>query len=88
MVVADSLIENPTTINLADIKLQFNEEAQGGSEKANLYAKKPEIKHLFRPNEPTPPKVVSTAFAALCILPLVIMVLLVSLNSFGHSNSL
>lgn len=91
LVIADSLVENPLTINVADLKLQFIEDSTTASstsqqDKANLYAKKPEIKHLFRPNEPTPPTVVSSTFALLCLAPMALMLLLWIKIGFNFSR--
>jgi oligosaccharyltransferase complex subunit delta (ribophorin II) len=80
--VSDPLVENPIKWKLGDIKLQFLEEQTAGSsaalDKAALFTKKPEIKHLFRLPEQTPPVIVSTVFTALCLVPLVLLVVLVS----------
>jgi oligosaccharyltransferase complex subunit delta (ribophorin II) len=83
LIVTDSLIENPLTWKLADIKFQFGDDSASTAanlqqqEKASLYSKRPEIKHLFRPAEPTPPAIVSTVFAGLCAAPLVLLIILV-----------
>ncbi|CAC5388107.1 SWP1 [Mytilus coruscus] len=58
LIVGDAVIENPFSWPLAD-------ESQ--------YAKKPEIKHVFREPEKRPPSVVSTVFTALVLLPLAIL---------------
>ena len=52
----------------------------------------PEIRHLFREPEVRPPKVVSTAFTVLCLLPLGIMIvawmkLRVNISAFPFSWS-
>lgn len=88
LVIADTLVENPQTISVADLKLQFIEDSITNQQdnKANLYSKKPEIKHLFRPNEPTPPTIVSSTFALLCIAPVVLMFLLWIKIGFNFSR--
>ena len=79
LVVADALVENPTTVSVVDLKLHFADEAAAPVlDRAAAHSKKPEIKHMFRPNEQTPPTIVSLVFAVLCALPLVIMLLIVS----------
>jgi len=89
LLIADALIENPLTISLVDIKLNFGEEQQSVDQqnlKANLYSKKPEIKHLFRQSEPMPPAIVSTVFAVMCLVPLVIMLFLWMRIGFNFSK--
>ena len=84
LIISDALIENPISWKLADIKLQFVDDASAsaGQDKASLYSKLPEIKHMFRPPEATPPVVVSTVFTILCLVPLVLLVLLVNMKFF------
>lgn len=80
LIISDSLAENAISWQLADIKLQFSEDqtaaASASQDKAKLYAKKPEITHLFRESEKTPPVFLSTLFAALCLAPLGLLVIL------------
>ena len=77
LIVSDPLATKPQTIPLADIKLQFSDGVDETQSKAQLYAKKPEIKHLFREPEQRPSKLVSTIFSALCLLPVLILFVLV-----------
>lgn len=80
LVVSDSLVKQALQVPLADIKLQFNDasSSESSDNKANLYAKKPEIKHIFRVADPTPSPLISTAFSALVLLPLLILIVFVS----------
>lgn len=79
LIVADALVQNLVSWNLADVNLHFVEEqtSTAAQDKAALYSKKPEIKHLFRVPEPTPSAVVSLVFTGLVLLPLVILIILV-----------
>ena len=80
LIVSDPLASSPQTVPLADIKLQFADGVDETPAKAKLYAKRPEIKHLFREPEPRPSKLVSTIFSALCLLPILVLFVLVSLS--------
>ena len=80
LIVTDPLASIPQTLSLADIKLQFADGVDEIPTKAQLYAKKPEIKHLFREPEQRPSKLVSTVFSALCLVPILILFVLVSLR--------
>lgn len=77
LIVTDPLASTPQIVSLADIKLQFADGVDEIPTKAQLYAKKPEIKHLFREPEQRPSKLVSTVFSALCLVPILILVILV-----------
>lgn len=82
LIVADALVQNLVSWNLADVNLHFADEqvSTATQEKAALYSKKPEIKHLFRVPEPTPSALVSSVFTGLVILPLAILIILVCQN--------
>lgn len=78
LIVSDSLIENPSALKLAELKLKFSDEASvtasdAAAEKAKLYSKLPEIKHMFRQPEKLPSSVVSTVFSVLCLLPVLVL---------------
>lgn len=78
LIVSDSLIDNPTKWKLGELNLQLIDSATDVSgEKASLFDKKPEIKHLFRPAEATPAPIVSMVFAGLCMAPLGLLLILV-----------
>lgn len=80
LVVSDALIDNPVRWRLGDLSLQLIETATpaaSGEDKASMYAKKPEIKHLFRLPEPTPPSAVSTLFSGLCLAPFGLLLIMV-----------
>lgn len=85
LVVSDALISNPQVIPLAQIKIQLGESAAADS-KATLYQARPEIKHVFRPADPRPSKLVSTIFSALCAAPLAILIVLVIFKNFIYIN--
>jgi len=77
LVVSDPLVDNRVSWTLAELKLQFSEsEPVASVDKSSLYSKRPEIKHMFRPAEQTPSKVVSTVFTVLCVVPLGLLVFL------------
>ncbi len=76
LIVSDSLFENPTVIKLSEINLKFASQTIENT-KSNLFAAKPEIKHLFRVPEVRPPYTVSLIFTLLCLLPLALIVVLV-----------
>lgn len=87
LIVSDSLIDNPIQWKLGEINLQLIESAATISEdKSSLYSKKPEIKHLFRAPEPVPPAIVSTVFSALCLAPLVLLLILWLRIGFNFSK--
>jgi oligosaccharyltransferase complex subunit delta (ribophorin II) len=91
LIVSDSLIENPIKFKVGDINLAFSEDQSANvaasiEDKASLYAKKPEIKHLFRQPEPVPPTVVSTFFSALCLAPLGLLLILWLKIGFNFSK--
>lgn len=90
LVVSDPLIENSISWKVGDIKLNFGGDSDhselSSSDKAALYAKKPEIKHLFREAEAMPPKTVSTVFAVLCAAPLVLLLILWVSIGFNFSK--
>ncbi len=77
-------------MKLAEIKLRFTEEGQSSSdaalEKAKLYSKLPEIKHLFREPEKLPSNVVSRVFSVLCLVPVLILGLLWLSIGFNFSK--
>lgn len=84
LIVSDALFENPTALQLSEIKLKFSE--QTDEAKASLYGKKPEIKHLFREAEKTPSKVISSVFALLCFAPLALIIVLWFKIGFNFSR--
>jgi oligosaccharyltransferase complex subunit delta (ribophorin II) len=76
LIVGDAVIENPITWNMADVQLTFSEESVSSTPDQYRYAKKPEIKHMFREPEKRPPAAVSNLFTGLVLLPLLILVIL------------
>lgn len=86
LVVSDSLFENPTVLKLSELSVTFVEESTAGVEKSLLYSKKPEIKHLFRQPEKRPPPALSLLFAALCFVPMCLVLLLWLKIGFNFSK--
>ncbi|XP_033726633.1 dolichyl-diphosphooligosaccharide--protein glycosyltransferase subunit 2-like [Pecten maximus] len=76
LIVGDAVIENPFSWTMADVNLVFPEGTVEKKSSENRYAKKPEIKHMFREAEKRPPAVVSMTFTALVFLPVVILLFL------------
>ncbi|XP_041361484.1 dolichyl-diphosphooligosaccharide--protein glycosyltransferase subunit 2-like [Gigantopelta aegis] len=76
LIVGDSVIENPFSWLLADVKLMFPEGAASEKEAHNQYAKRPEIKHVFREEEKRPPSIISMTFTVLVLLPILILVII------------
>lgn len=94
LIVADALLQNSVSWPLADVNLHFSDEPSttAAQDRAALYSKKPEIKHLFRPAEQTPSSVVSAVFTALTFAPLGLLVVLwlvigVNFSRFSFSLS-
>ncbi|TNN78587.1 Dolichyl-diphosphooligosaccharide--protein glycosyltransferase subunit 2 [Liparis tanakae] len=77
LIVGDATLENPILWNVADVILKFmDEEAPVAIQPKTLYVPKPEIRHLFREPEKKPPTVVSNAFTALILSPLLLLLIL------------
>lgn len=72
LIIGDAVIENPISWVVADVSLTFPE-APSSEEKQDQYAKKPEIKHLFREPEKRPSKAVSMAFTGLVLVPVLVL---------------
>nr|XP_022292604.1 dolichyl-diphosphooligosaccharide--protein glycosyltransferase subunit 2-like isoform X1 [Crassostrea virginica] len=64
LIIGDAVIENPFSWVLGDVSLNFPEGQAPKDKGMDRYAKKPEIKHLFREPEKRPPVVVSTVFTS------------------------
>jgi len=71
LILGDAVITNPTNWHVANIDINFPEDKT--PKEPELYASKPEIRHLFRDPEPRPAAVVSNAFTLLCLSPLILM---------------
>ncbi|XP_064653150.1 dolichyl-diphosphooligosaccharide--protein glycosyltransferase subunit 2-like [Lineus longissimus] len=92
LIVGDAVIENPFSWHVADISLTFPEGAAPVKPNDKMYAMRPEIEHMFRPPEKTPPTVVSNAFTVLVLLPILILLFLwmkigVNISNFPLSVS-
>ncbi|XP_077429960.1 dolichyl-diphosphooligosaccharide--protein glycosyltransferase subunit 2 isoform X2 [Vanacampus margaritifer] len=93
LMVGDATLENPILWNVADVVLRFaDEEAPAAIHPKTLYVPKPEIQHLFREPEKKPPTVVSNAFTALVLSPLLLLLILwiklgANISNFSFSPS-
>jgi len=76
LIIGDAVVENPFSWNLAEVSLTFPEGPESKSEDPYRYAKKPEIKHMFREPEKVPPAVVSNLFTFLVLSPLLLLVIM------------
>ncbi|KAJ7998537.1 hypothetical protein DPEC_G00205940 [Dallia pectoralis] len=77
LIVGDATLENPILWSVADVVLKFlDEEAPTTIPSKTLYMPKPDIQHLFREPEKKPPTVVSNAFTALVLSPLLLLLIL------------
>lgn len=85
LIVSDALISNPQVIPLAKIKIQIGDSVAADA-KASLFTPLPEIKHMFRPAEPRPSKLVSTVFSALCAAPFALLIILWLSMGVNFSN--
>lgn len=96
LIVGDQAIENPFIWKLCWVKFTLAKKATETTEKASwmetYYEPKPEIRHVFRPQEKRPPTVVSDTFSILALLPVLILAILwlklgVNLSNFSFSLS-
>merc|ERR1719481_1246922 len=92
LIVGDAIIENPFSWHLADLVLTFPESTAPNKASLDQYAQKPLIKHEFKAPEKRPPKVVSTIFTVLVIVPLFVLFFLwaklgVNISNFPMSLS-
>uniref|UniRef100_A0A3Q2XYJ8 Dolichyl-diphosphooligosaccharide--protein glycosyltransferase subunit 2 n=1 Tax=Hippocampus comes TaxID=109280 RepID=A0A3Q2XYJ8_HIPCM len=93
LMVGDATLENPILWNVADVVLRFvDEDAPVSIQAKTLYVPKPEIQHLFREPEKKPPTVVSNAFTALVLSPLLLLLILwiklgANISNFSFSPS-
>uniref|UniRef100_K1QHM2 Dolichyl-diphosphooligosaccharide--protein glycosyltransferase subunit 2 n=1 Tax=Magallana gigas TaxID=29159 RepID=K1QHM2_MAGGI len=92
LIIGDAVIENPFSWALGEVSLNFPEGQTPKDKGLDRYAKKPEIKHLFREPEKRPAAVVSTVFTFLVLAPVLILVLLwmkigVNVSNFPMSLS-
>ncbi|XP_077583022.1 dolichyl-diphosphooligosaccharide--protein glycosyltransferase subunit 2 isoform X1 [Stigmatopora nigra] len=77
LMVGDATLGNPILWNVVDVVLRFvDEDAPTTIQSKTLYVPKPEINHLFREPEKKPPTVVSNAFTALVISPILLLLIL------------
>jgi len=78
LIVGDSVVSNAIDWHLADVTLKLPPSEAKKVKKSELisYDKLPEIKHLFREPEKRPPQVVSDAFTAICLAPILLLLVL------------
>ncbi|KAJ8898514.1 hypothetical protein PR048_003874 [Dryococelus australis] len=87
LLVGDAVLTNSFSWLVVDVKLKFQEQASPRSTRdPYLYARRPEIKHLFREPERRPPAMVSNLFSGLVALPLVILLILWAHLGINVSN--
>jgi len=75
LLVGDAVVANPVSWHVADVQLSFPEDSKASAEATSGVGPKPEIRHLFREPEKRPPPAVSTVFTALCVAPVLIMLI-------------
>jgi len=73
VIIGDAVIENPISWTVADVQLTFHDDPISTATSQSLYAKKPNIVHMFREPEKRPPAVVSNFFTGLVLLPVLIL---------------
>lgn len=73
LIVGDKAMQAPIAWTIGDIVLTFNGQPKKTKRQERNTEPQPEIVHMFRVPEKRPPKVVSTAFTALVLSPLLIM---------------
>lgn len=73
LVIGDATMQVPISWTLGDITLTFSGKATASKRQQRLAKPKPVIEHMFRIPEKRPAKVVSTAFTALVLSPLLVM---------------
>merc|ERR1712142_1361919 len=92
LIIGDAIIENPFSWHLAALDLTFPEPTSPKKAPLNQYAMKKIIKHEFKAPEKRPPKLVSSIFTALVIVPMFILFFLwarlgVNISNFPMSVS-
>ncbi|XP_014676085.1 PREDICTED: dolichyl-diphosphooligosaccharide--protein glycosyltransferase subunit 2-like [Priapulus caudatus] len=94
LIIGDAVITNPFTWNIAEVKLKFPEGLGKDNDDgtASPYAVKPEIKHQFREPEKRPPSIISNAFTALVLVPVLVLLIMwfkigVNMGNFPFSPS-
>lgn len=75
LIVGDHVLKNPFMWKLGQVKFTFTAVAPASTYE-NPYEPKPEIKHMFREKEKTPPSIVSNTFSVLCVAPLLLLFIL------------
>lgn len=86
LIIGDAIIENPFSWYLADLVLTFPESIATKKTVLDQYAQKPIIRHEFKAPEKRPPRVVSTIFTVLVIVPLFVLFFLWAKLGVNISN--
>jgi len=73
LIVGDKSMEAPIAWTIGDVVLTFSGQPKKTKRQERITEPRPEIEHMFRVPDKRPPKVVSTAFTALVLSPLLIM---------------
>lgn len=72
LIVGDAILESSIVQNLANVSIKFTSPARIHPD---IYAPQPEITHVFRPEEPRPPALISQVFTVICVCPVLVMLL-------------
>ncbi|XP_011503623.1 PREDICTED: dolichyl-diphosphooligosaccharide--protein glycosyltransferase subunit 2 [Ceratosolen solmsi marchali] len=93
LIVGDAVVSNSFQWNLAAVNLKFPElissevvEKSTYKREPDIYLPKPEIKHMFREPEKRPPAFVSNLFTALCLSPILLLIILWAKLEVNISN--
>ncbi|GIY94134.1 dolichyl-diphosphooligosaccharide--protein glycosyltransferase subunit 2 [Caerostris extrusa] len=76
IIIGDPVLKNPFMWKLGQVTFTFSAPAAAPSLHENPYDPKPEIKHMFREKDKTPPSIVSNTFSVLCMAPLLLLFIL------------
>jgi oligosaccharyltransferase complex subunit delta (ribophorin II) len=88
LIVGDFALENPFSWDVGTVNLVFPGATVESAHEDYTYKPKPEIQHMFRPDEKHPPKIISSTFTVLVLSPLAILLVLwvavgVNVSGFG-----
>uniref|UniRef100_A0A182SS73 Dolichyl-diphosphooligosaccharide--protein glycosyltransferase subunit 2 n=1 Tax=Anopheles maculatus TaxID=74869 RepID=A0A182SS73_9DIPT len=80
LIIGDALLSNSFQWHLADLELKFSisegQQQRAATDAVSSRTRLPEIVHQFRAPEKRPPRFVSDLFTALCIAPIIILIVL------------
>ncbi|KAG1665248.1 Dolichyl-diphosphooligosaccharide--protein glycosyltransferase subunit 2 [Nymphon striatum] len=91
LLIGDRFLSNSIHWTFADVDLKFSSDVPS-KKSEDIYARKPEIEHMFRKPEPRPSEFVSNLFTGLIFVPILVLILLwfkigVNLSNFQFSLS-